>query len=221
MTDEENGLAALRKAAHFAEAFLLKCHVTHGEHFVDDEDFGFEMRCNRKGKSDVHARGVALDRRVEEFLDLRERNDLIEFADDFSASHAQDRAIQEDILAPGEFRMKSRAYLKKTGNATADSNFTLGRFGNPAEELEQRTLSCSVTADDADNLTLLDFSGDIPERPKVHGLDLLRQLAAKPRQRRAHGSFDDVPHAVAAGLPMTNGVSLTEMVDTDGRIGGN
>jgi ABC-type glutathione transport system ATPase component len=43
-----------------------------------------------------------LDRRIEELLDLGERDDLVEFAFHLDAAHAEDRAVQEDVFATVE-----------------------------------------------------------------------------------------------------------------------
>jgi hypothetical protein len=43
-----------------------------------------------------------LDRRIEELLDLGEGDDLVEFAFDLDAAHAEDRAVQEDVFATVE-----------------------------------------------------------------------------------------------------------------------
>ena len=43
-----------------------------------------------------------LDRRIEELLDLGEGDELVEFAFDLDAAHAEDRAVQEDVFATVE-----------------------------------------------------------------------------------------------------------------------
>ena len=68
------------------EALLLELRVADGEHFVDDQDLRLEVRRDRERQPHVHAGGVALDRRVEELLDLGERDDLVELAADLGAA---------------------------------------------------------------------------------------------------------------------------------------
>ena len=63
---------------HLAEALLLELGVADGEHLVDDQDLRLEVRGDGEGQAHVHAAGVALDRRVEELLDLGEGDDLVE-----------------------------------------------------------------------------------------------------------------------------------------------
>ena len=70
----------LRHVAHLAQAFLLERGVADGQHLVDQQDLGLEMGGDGEAEPHVHAAGVALDRRVEELLDLGEGDDLVELA---------------------------------------------------------------------------------------------------------------------------------------------
>ena len=65
---------------HLAEALLLELSVSDGQHLVDDEDLGVEVRSHGKRESHVHAARVALHRRIEEATDLAELDDLVELA---------------------------------------------------------------------------------------------------------------------------------------------
>ena len=67
---------------HLAQALLLERGVADGEHFVDDQDLRLQVGGHRESQPHVHPAGVALDRRVEELLDLGEVDDLVELAPD-------------------------------------------------------------------------------------------------------------------------------------------
>jgi len=88
MANEDHGAASSGHVAHFAEAFLLKIDVTDSEDFIDEEYFRLEMGCDGESEADVHARGVVLDGRVNEFFELGEGDDFVEFLSDFSISHS-------------------------------------------------------------------------------------------------------------------------------------
>ena len=75
-----------RHFVHLAQAFLLERRVADGQHLVDDQDLRLEVRRHGEGQPHVHAAGVALDRRVEELLDLGEGDDLVELAADLAAA---------------------------------------------------------------------------------------------------------------------------------------
>ena len=79
------------------------------------------MGGDREGQPDIHARGVALHRRVEELLDLGKGDDLVELASDLASRHAKDGAVEEDILAAGQLGMEAGADLEEAGDAAANS----------------------------------------------------------------------------------------------------
>ena len=119
VADEDDGATLLRDVAHLAEALLLELRVADGEHLVDEQDLRLEVRGDGEREPHLHAARVALHRRVEEALDARELDDLVEPARDLRAAHAEDRAVQEDVLAPGELGMEARADLEQRADAAA------------------------------------------------------------------------------------------------------
>ena len=64
--------------AHLAEALALERRVADREHLVDEQDLRLEVGGDGEGEPHVHAARVALDRGVEELLDLGELDDLVE-----------------------------------------------------------------------------------------------------------------------------------------------
>ena len=108
MADEQHGAPAAGDVLHLAEALLLKARVADGQHLVDDQDLRVEMRRHGEGQAHVHAARVALHRRVQEAADLAELDDLVELALDLGPRHAEDGAVQLDVLAAGELGDGSR-----------------------------------------------------------------------------------------------------------------
>ena len=119
-----------------------------------------------------------LHRRVEKFFDLGKRDDLIEFLANFPLRHAEDGAIEEDVLPSGKLGMETGADLEQTRNASPQQNPSLRWFRDTAQDLEQRTFPGAVTADDAQNLALLNLEAHIPERPEFLDLVPLHDLAS-------------------------------------------
>ena len=69
MADIENRAAfCSRYVTHLIEALLLKGHIPDCQHLVHDHDLAVEMRRDRKRQLDIHAGGIALDRRVDKLL---------------------------------------------------------------------------------------------------------------------------------------------------------
>src|SRR6516164_9730251 len=85
---------------HLAQAFLLKGNVPDGKNLVNEEDFRLEMGGDGEGQPDVHAAGVMLDGRVDEFVDFGEGYDFVELPVDLPLAHPKDRSAQIRILPP-------------------------------------------------------------------------------------------------------------------------
>src|SRR5262249_50246661 len=73
--------------------------------------------------------------------------------------------------------MKSRPNLKQACDAPPQQNLSLGRLRDAAQDLEKRTLSGAIAANDANNLTLFDFEAHILERPELLYRVALNDLA--------------------------------------------
>ena len=87
------------------------------------------MSGDREREADVHAAGVALHRRVDELLDVGELDDLVELAFDLGLAHAEDRAVQVDVLASGQLGVEAGADLQQRRHAAA--NLGRGRSSAP------------------------------------------------------------------------------------------
>jgi hypothetical protein len=149
-----------------SHALLLKRRIAHGEHFIDDKDLGFEVRRHGEREAHVHAAGVAFDGRVDEAGDLGEFDDFVEFGADLAVRHSQDRTIQVDVLAPGQFRMKARADFEQTGDAPAHFDAAAAGFDDATEDFQQRRFPGAVAADNTDDLAGLNFEGHVFEGPE-------------------------------------------------------
>src|SRR5215813_12555243 len=84
--------------SHLAQALLLKLGVADCQHLIHHKDLRLQMRRHREGKPHLHAAGKALDRRVDELLHTREVYDLVEFTSNLGATHAEDGAIEINVL---------------------------------------------------------------------------------------------------------------------------
>src|SRR5262249_19173614 len=113
MTYKKNGSPFLCYTFHLSQAFLLKSSVSHRQHLVYDQDLWLQVSSHGKGQAQVHSAGIMLHRRVNEFFDLGKGYDFVKFSFNLSPCHAQDRAVEINIFAPGQFRVKSSAYLEQ------------------------------------------------------------------------------------------------------------
>src|SRR6185436_435650 len=98
--------------AHLLKTLLLKLRIADCEHFVDQQHFRLEMRRDAKRKPHVHTTRIAFHRRVEKLLNFSKAGDLVKLAVDLGLAHAEDRAVEIDVLATGQLRMKARAHFE-------------------------------------------------------------------------------------------------------------
>jgi hypothetical protein len=70
--------------------------------------------------------------------DLAELDDLVELGLDLAAVHAEDRAVEVDVLTAGEFRVEPVPTLQQRADAAAHDRLALRRLDDSAKHLEQR-----------------------------------------------------------------------------------
>jgi hypothetical protein len=120
MAYKQDGAAFFfRHFFHFTDAFLLELNVSHGQHFVHDQDLGLEVGGHREGEFYIHAAGVAFHRGVYELLDLREGHDLVELRGDLGAFHPEDGTVEEDVFASAELGVEAGADFEQARDAAA------------------------------------------------------------------------------------------------------
>src|ERR1700736_584580 len=162
MADEDDGSSVIRRNLfHFLKRFFLESCVADGEDFINQEKFCYEMGGDREGKPNVHSTEITLHRRIEEFFDFREGNDLIEFLFNLDAGHSEYRAIEKNILASGQLRMKACSNFEKRADPAVYVSDATGRRGDSIHDFQQRALACAVGPDDPDHFTLSHVKGNI------------------------------------------------------------
>ena len=166
MTDEEDCASETRHVLHLAEALLLETRVTDCQDLIDNEDIGLEMRGHSEREPHVHAAGIALDRSVQETPDLSKLHDLIELALDLCSPHAQNRAVELNVLSAGQFRVEPGADLQQRSDSAFHLDSTFSWLGDPAYHLQQGALPRTVVTDDPKCSPLSELEVDIPERPE-------------------------------------------------------
>src|SRR5437868_3279803 len=164
MADEKHRAAVVpRDVFNFAQALLLELAVPDREHLVDNQNLRLEMGGHREGEPYIHPRGIAFDGRVEKLLDLGKSDDLVELLRDLAPVHAEDRAVQKNVLASGELRVKAGPDFEKARHTPVEHDSSLGRLGDPAENLQQCALAGAIVAYDAENLAPLNLKAHIAE----------------------------------------------------------
>src|ERR1041384_2869520 len=93
--------------AHLTEAFLLKSRISDSKHLVNYEDLGFEVSCDGERQPDIHSAGVALDWRVDKFLNSGKCYNFVELSIYLSLLQSQNRAVEVDILFTCKFGVET------------------------------------------------------------------------------------------------------------------
>ena len=88
---------------------------------------------------------------------------------DLALAHSEDRAVEEDIFASGQFGMKARADFQQAANAAVDSGEAGSGPGDAREQLQQRGFARAVAADQAHHLTMPHFEAHVAQRPDKSG----------------------------------------------------
>ena len=113
-----------------------------------------QVRRHRKRQPHVHPTRIPLHRRVDELLRLGEGDNFAESAGfpglpvDLRFLHAEEGAVQEDVLAAGEFGVEARADFEEGGDSAAKRHRTASRGGDAGEDFEEGGFAGAVAADE-------------------------------------------------------------------------
>ena len=155
----------LRHVAHPAEARRWNSASPTASTSSTIRISGSRIRRDGEREPHVHPARVALHGRVDEPLYAGELDDVVELPPHLGFAHAEDRAVQEDVLAARELGVEAGADLEQRPDAAADVRVALGGLGDARKNLEERRLPGSVLAHDRDRLALLHLEGDVAQRP--------------------------------------------------------
>src|SRR5262245_18316061 len=111
---------------------------------------------DREGESHIHAARIALYWRVEEPHDLREVHDLVKLLADLRPCHAENTAIEINVLLSCKLGMETSADLEQARHATLYGDSARRGLRDPREDFQKRRFAGPVTTDDAYHLTALD-----------------------------------------------------------------
>ena len=150
MRDQENRLPAAAKLRELVQALVGEAFVADRQHFVDEQHVGIDVNRHGEPEPHVHARRVGLHRGVDELAQLGKIDNLVEALLNLPLRQAEHDAVDEDVLAAGDLRVKSGAELDQRGNPPVDPYRPAGRLGDAGDELQRRALARPVPADDAE-----------------------------------------------------------------------
>src|SRR5262249_26022182 len=123
---------------------------------------------------------------------------------DFGPSHAENRAIQVDVLPACKVIMKSRPDLQERCNEAANTRLSPSGFGDPAQNFQERALAGPIAANDADGFAGLNGKRHIFKRSEFGApaafLGLFFSITREELLHLfSHGLCIELPQRVAFG----------------------
>lgn len=204
--EQHGGPRTLGDLLHALDAFGGEVGVAGPQHLVDNQDLGFDGGRGGEGQAGVHARGVGLDRLVDEVAQLGEFDDLLLLGPNDRRGQALVGQRGPDVVAAAEFGMEAGAQLKQGLNPPINLDVTLGGGHVSGDDLEQGALAGPVAADDPQPLAVGHGQVQLAEGPEL----LPGVLAPEEQPPQAEGVEDLVRR------PAIELVHLAQPGDGDG-----
>src|ERR1041385_4240287 len=98
MTHKQHRPPPTRHILHLPQTLLLELRVAYGQDFVDHQYLAAQVGGYCEGQADVHAAGIAFYGGIQELLYPGEVYYLVEGAAYLALAHAQDCAVEVDVL---------------------------------------------------------------------------------------------------------------------------
>ncbi len=160
---DDDGAPVAAELGELLSALVLEGGVAHGQDLVDKHDLGLGVDGHGEAQAHVHARGVVLHGLVDEVLHAGEVDDLVELGVDLPPGHAQDGAVEVDVVAPGELGVEAGADLEHGGDAAVAGDGAGVGHEDPRQALEQGGLARAVVAHEGEGGALGDVQVDALE----------------------------------------------------------
>ena len=164
---EQDRATTVGHFAHATQALLLEFGIAYGKHFVHDQDLGIEVRGHGIAQAHLHAAAVSLDGRIQMVFNATERDDAIELGFDLLPAHAEDGAVEQDVLTAGEFRMEARAHFEQAAHLAPHAYGALRGQRDPREQFQQCAFARAIAAHYAHELAAVHGEGHIAQGPEV------------------------------------------------------
>ena len=194
MGHDDDRAPLVLELSELVHALVLEFHVAHGQDLVDEEDVRLDVDGYGEAQAHVHAGRVVLHRLIDETLDAGEVYDRVQLGVDLLLAHAQDRAVEVDVLAARQLGVEAGADLKHGGHASRRGDCSPVRGEDLRDALEQRRLARTVVSEQAEGLALRDLEGDV-----VKGPELLELRARTLQERTLEGLVAVLVDAEALG----------------------
>ena len=116
------------------EALLLECLVTDRQHLVEQEDVEVDLDRDRVREPHLHPRREVLQLLVDEALELGELDDVVESLSSSRFVHAEERAVDPDVVARRELGVEADAELDERRKPPVDDDLAAVLAVDPGED---------------------------------------------------------------------------------------
>ena len=168
--DEDDRRPSLPELEQVVEAFPLEFLVADGDDLIDDQDLRVERHGDREPETNEHPARVDLDRRIDEFADPREVDDPVHRGVDLPPGHAQDGAVEPDVLASRQLPVEPGSELEQCRDATTDHDAPARGSVDPGQHLQGGRLPRAVVTDQAEGAAAFDRERGVMECPELASL---------------------------------------------------
>ena len=213
MADEQDGAAAAGHLVHLGQALLLERRVADRQHFVHQQDLRLQMRRNGECQPQIHTTRIPFDGGVDEPLDTGKGNHVVEAARNLCSLHAQNGAIQKDVLAPRQLRMKARANFEQAAHPAANLRAAFGRLRDAREDLQERALTGAVVADHPEHLAGGHLQRHVAQCPD-RVVDRPGAAGSQPAQRSGDGASQRIAQRTVA-FALSDSVAFAQAFNAD------
>ena len=128
--------------------------------------------------------------------------------------HAEDRAVEEDVFAPGQLRVKTGADFEQARDPAAQDRASAVGSVIRLRIFNSVDFAGPVPADDAEHLALLDLEAHVPQGPEFLDLVALHDLPAADEidrlAREIAGLAGD--HVAQCGVPFALGGLMADQI---------
>ena len=195
----------------------MKVEVADGEDLVEEEDVGVEVGGDGEGEAHIHAAGVILDGGVNEVFEAGELNNLLKLSVDFFGAHANDGAVEIDILAAAQLGVEADPHFEQRAHFAKDLHLAFCGASQARNDLEQSAFSGAVFANDSKDVPVVEAEVDVFEGPKGGTLMSGRMAFREEGPRRpTHHRLDHLAQAPACPR-LTQHIVLSNVFDGDGQ----
>src|SRR6185437_3736766 len=121
---------------------------------------------------------------IQEGANTGEVHYAVQLGADLIAAHAENRAIQVDVLSSSQLRMETSPHFNQRGQPASDLDLPVRRSGNTGQQLEDGALPRTIVPNDSDRFATSHGKADVPQRPKLLATAAQLSQSAHPRVKR-------------------------------------